>query len=70
MNWDVVSLALIALAVLFLIAAGFVLYRGDWVYRHLVAAVDAGRTGLPSYNEAMWRFWVWDFEKLIKRDGR
>lgn len=75
------TLIVMIILVLIMIACIFMLIRNEWVYKQKVKIVDryfrqhhrAG--GLEqalnsylSYNEMMFKLWVWDVEKLKKHE--
>ena len=54
---------------LFIIFCLILLYRVERVYKYRVDLIwDDFETynKLPSYNEMVWKFWIWDLDKFVK----
>lgn len=46
----------------------YILIRNDLVYNYRVELLYSDRNKyllLPSYNEMMYKFWIWDFDKFL-----
>ena len=52
------------------------LFRNNWVYNKRTEILNRQTNlsdlnneydRLPSYDQMMWRFWIWDIEKFIKK---
>lgn len=60
---------LIIIALCLIIGCMFALVRNEWVYRQRIFVLRSENgleefKRLPSYDEMMGRFWVWDVEKF------
>lgn len=63
-----VTQVLILVSVILFIAV-FIEIRNKWVYKNRIKLIDddwKAYKKLPSYNQMMFKFWVWDINKFIK----
>lgn len=64
-----VTQVLILVSVILFFIAIFILIRNEWVYKNRIKLINDDWESfkkLPSYDQMMFKFWVWDINKFIK----
>ena len=64
----IAQILILGIVILFFIAI-FIGIRNNWVYNNRIKLIsDDWETyqKLPSYDQMMFKFWVWDINKFIK----
>jgi len=64
-----VTYVLTSISVIFIFITVFIWIRNNWVYKNRIKLIDddwEAYKKLPSYDQMMFKFWVWDINKFIK----
>ena len=64
-----ITQVLILVSVILFFIAVFIWIRNKWVYKNRIKLINDDWESfkkLPSYDQMMFKFWVWDINKFIK----